>query len=332
MKKVLSFFVFLLSATYFVNAENKIYVGATEKISDGDDNYHVVEICLDNTDEIANFGFDVVIPAGYTFTSGENTEKGRLQVKSGIKWTDTFTTTVVNQYADLATVVSYSTETVLESGSGSIITLYFLVSGEYVEDFYFNNANCSKFGGSRNELKFCVGALGKNGYSSYCSDQDVKINGAEAFYASVDEDGETIVLKQATDGIVANRNGVILKGVEGTPIYATSLAEAPAAPGKDENVLSYTLVGTKPESPVHVLSTNDGVTGFYTYSDWIPAGKAYLEGYTSGNYAKIRFEDETGIEEISAEGLNGVIFNLNGQKVNEVKKGIHIVNGKKVMF
>ena len=43
--------------------------------------------------------------------------------------------------------------------------------------------------------------------------------------------------------------------------------------------------------------------------------------------------DEDGIESLTPAFLNGEgVYNLSGQRVSKVKKGIYIVNGKKVLF
>jgi hypothetical protein len=40
---------------------------------------------------------------------------------------------------------------------------------------------------------------------------------------------------------------------------------------------------------------------------------------------------DTGINAIAADRLNGVVYNLNGQKVLKAQKGLYIINGKKVV-
>jgi len=39
----------------------------------------------------------------------------------------------------------------------------------------------------------------------------------------------------------------------------------------------------------------------------------------------------TSINTVKTNNLNGVIFNLNGQKMNKAQKGLYIINGKKVV-
>lgn len=42
-------------------------------------------------------------------------------------------------------------------------------------------------------------------------------------------------------------------------------------------------------------------------------------------------ENTTGIKSIAADGLNGTLYNMNGQKVLKAQKGLFIINGKKVV-
>ena len=65
-----------------------------------------------------------------------------------------------------------------------------------------------------------------------------------------------------------------------------------------------------------------------------------LRAYFTGDVANARIfimddEDVTGIAAINREGLaidNAAVYNLNGQKVQHAKKGLYIVNGKKVVI
>ena len=68
----------------------------------------------------------------------------------------------------------------------------------------------------------------------------------------------------------------------------------------------------------------------------IKAYRAYLRKVGTSN-AKVSFAfDDEVIDGIKAEILydamtNGDIFNINGQKVNSIQKGVYIINGKKVV-
>ncbi|MBO4549405.1 MAG: hypothetical protein J5733_01630, partial [Bacteroidaceae bacterium] len=86
----------------------------------------------------------------------------------------------------------------------------------------------------------------------------------------------------------------------------------------------------------YVLAKPDGEqVGFYlAETGTIKAGKAYLE-VPEGTEAKAFFfgpDDPTGLEAIDNEQLtiDNKIYNLAGQRLGKMQKGINIVNGKKV--
>ena len=67
------------------------------------------------------------------------------------------------------------------------------------------------------------------------------------------------------------------------------------------------------------------------------AHKAYLAISSSDpNAAKLMFYvgegSATGINAVEKDTVDGEIYNLNGQRVNNARKGVHSVNGKKVII
>lgn len=168
-------------------------------------------------------------------------------------------------------------------------------------------------------------ALGKNGYSTFSSANATKVTGATAYYVKVD--GDVAKFTAVENNVVPANTGVVLKGTEGDVVTFAPNAEVAAG---DCDLTACVSGATVEKNTVHVLATKDGQTGFYLYNGAsIGAGKAYLEGSTA---ARIVFDEETGINDINAEQNVEAIFNLQGQKMTEAKKGINIVNGKKVMF
>lgn len=75
--------------------------------------------------------------------------------------------------------------------------------------------------------------------------------------------------------------------------------------------------------------------GFYkATSGTIKGGKAYLELPEGSDIKAFYFEDEnaTGISAVENNlNENGVIYNLAGQRMSKMQKGINIINGKKVL-
>ena len=68
----------------------------------------------------------------------------------------------------------------------------------------------------------------------------------------------------------------------------------------------------------------------------VPAHRAFIPNGSAGSVKALTLEfeeeDPTGIEEFKFEDdSNAVIYNLSGQRINKMQKGINIVNGKKIM-
>ena len=72
--------------------------------------------------------------------------------------------------------------------------------------------------------------------------------------------------------------------------------------------------------------------GFYLADGGtIKAGKAYLESESGVKAFYFTGEDATSIADIEKTVENGAIYNLAGQRVGKMQKGINIVNGKKIL-
>lgn len=85
----------------------------------------------------------------------------------------------------------------------------------------------------------------------------------------------------------------------------------------------------------HVVGTQNGVTKLYkaTASTTIKGFRAYFD--TNGNEVKSLsfFDEATGVRTISAGSEEAeAIFDLMGRRMNEARKGVNIVNGKKVII
>lgn len=277
--------------------------------------------------EINSMSFDIILPAALTLDDVALTSRTKL---SGTKkWTNL----PDDSNPGFLRFVAYTDkpEVNLQPGtSGAIFTLTFVATANYSGDLSFTNVSASGPAGD-DVVKYKIGTVGKKGYSTYSSNglmsADLKITGATPYYGTVS--GSTLQLQEVADDIVLAGEGIVLKGVEGASVYATTSDATDKTP---TNELKGTVNGaTVTPSSVHVLSTVDNVPGFYPYSgSFISLAKAYLEGVSP---ARVTFEEETGIQDVTAEDFAvESVYNLQGQKLNEVKKGFNIVNGKKVMY
>ena len=174
-----------------------------------------------------------------------------------------------------------------------------------------------------------VAEITEAGYATlYVEDSDISIpEGVEAF-AGV-EDGAYLKLN-AIEGKIAAGEPVVLKGAAG--FY--SFAPTTDAVSAEQNHLFGAAEDTDAAGK-YVLAKPEGKpAGFYLADKGtIKAGKAYLlqaEGVKAFLFSE---ESETAIGNVNVnDNVNaGVIYNLSGQRVSKLQKGINIVNGKKVL-
>ena len=189
------------------------------------------------------------------------------------------------------------------------------------------------------EGKTAVGAkVGATGYTTFASAEALDLanmpNGLQAFYAS--SVGETSVkFKEVTEAAEAG-TGLLLKGTANTYYSIPVVASGSAVSG---NLLVGCTTATTLDvnANYYVMVNNGGIAEFQcldVQGATIPAGKAYLNAGGAGARLSFSFDDDnttTGIRSIDNGQLTGgnSVYNLNGQRVDNPKKGLYIVNGKK---
>lgn len=162
------------------------------------------------------------------------------------------------------------------------------------------------------------------GYATYCATEDVVVLGAQAYKGSVSS--SYISLGEVAD--VPAGSAVVLKG----SLYAT-IAKTAASDMTGNDLLPST--GIVADGTQYALAEVNGTVGFYrvTAGTTIPAGKAYLSNISGVKAFYFDGDDATGInEEISVKNEeSSSIFNLAGQRLQKMQKGINIVKGKKII-
>ena len=201
------------------------------------------------------------------------------------------------------------------------------------------------------ELAYNLGAafsqlIGTDAYPAFGSTPVSYVGEAE--YATMYDTTTGYTLNGDVKAYVATTNpkypNLILTKIENVPestpvilngtYFNKIAAELPAL--KIDNDLKGTDVDTEANGTQYVLAKKDDKVGFYKAdSGTIAAGKAYYQ--SSSNVKAFYFDfagdDATGIENLNNQNtLNTPIYNLAGQRVNKMQKGINIVNGKKVLF
>ena len=186
-------------------------------------------------------------------------------------------------------------------------------------------------------IQFEIGASGDGYATAYLPFPYTTPEGVTAYTGTTN--GSSISLT-AIEGTVPANTAVVLKGTaDTTPTFTIAAEEADAIAGNDL-LGSYDPVQGGEGIYALAKKGEEGseVVGFYPVASTvtIPVGKAYLE-ITSGETPVKGFygfeeDDATGISNLNVnDNLNEAIYNLAGQRISKMQKGINIVNGKKIL-
>lgn len=185
-------------------------------------------------------------------------------------------------------------------------------------------------------INFEIGTGGDGWATAYLPFPYTTPEGVTAYTGTVN--GSALSLTEVS-GTVPASTAVVIKGTGGTTPTFTIAAEADAITG---NALqgSYDPVPVADGDNIYALAKKGDSVGFYPVGDGvvIPVGKAYLV-YTASNPVKgFTFEfgedDSTAIRTIDngQQTTDGaIIYNVAGQRIQKMQKGINIVNGKKIL-
>ena len=175
-------------------------------------------------------------------------------------------------------------------------------------------------------------------YGTFCAPFAVSVPyGKKAYTVNGIVEGSNELDLTEVEGTIPANTPVILEGVGEVALTAYGVAEpAEAVAGWLTGVYEET------EAPVgsYVLQRNNNVRGFFQVAEGeqptVKAYRAYLT-VSAGSDAKAFFfnaDDATSIEgiDVSESDAQQPIYNLAGQRVGKMQRGINIVNGKKVLF
>ncbi len=173
--------------------------------------------------------------------------------------------------------------------------------------------------------------IGSAGYATYVTKKAIKINPHINAYAVLAINEKSVALDKLT--AVPDGTPIIVEGAEGEyPCTVIESAEEPLT-----NYLKVSDGVTGDGTTIYALANKEQGVGFYPVKSGvtIPAGKAYLDVSSAKHQVK-GFLALGGmadaINNIAVETANSTIFNIAGQKVQNITKGgLYIVNGKKVI-
>lgn len=173
-------------------------------------------------------------------------------------------------------------------------------------------------------------------YATLCVPFDVTLDGATAYTLSLNA-AKTALTMTEVGGTVAAGTPVLLKG---TSASATASISTPSSTAiSTETALTGTyLAKAVTGSTDYFLGMANGKVGFYHWDgSTLSANRAYLEASKLNSSIKgfaLDFEDDaTSIQTIDngQQTTEGAIYNVAGQRMNKMQKGINIINGKKIL-
>ncbi len=170
------------------------------------------------------------------------------------------------------------------------------------------------------------------GYATFCCEKAVDFtdSGIEAYTATLK--GLSLTLNPITE--VPANTGVILVAEGGKTAQVPVIESATTAEG---NCLTGVNVETTLNEDDLILNVKDGKPGFYRAATHttLKAHRAYISrDYFTEGVKDFIFDGDSATAIMAVEGAveDGAIYNLAGQRLQKMQKGINIVNGKKILF
>lgn len=178
------------------------------------------------------------------------------------------------------------------------------------------------------------------GYATYASDHNLNFTGKsiKAYIATTKGDGTGVEFTQvlrvpAGTGMLLYKDGGTTESI---PVFDGTGADVTTGNvfvrGEGETVA--TDDGTNYN---YILNNGASGLGFYRANDkMVATNRAYIsilksESASVKGFIALPGSEETAVEAVKADAENGVIFNLAGQRVSKLQRGINIINGKKVV-
>ena len=192
---------------------------------------------------------------------------------------------------------------------------------------------------------FPLNVVGDKSYATLYLPFDVTTTGAtKAYYVGTANNGYAQLTATGNEGteIPANTAVVLINSDADANTTLTMTTGLTPVDIGSTNLLKGTLVPMSLDlsdaTNYYSLGRKDGVIGFYKFVDGtinLGANKAYLDTSTPINAVKgftFSFDDANSIVSPLGETEEGAsIYNLAGQRLSKPRKGINIVNGKKVI-
>lgn len=224
------------------------------------------------------------------------------------------------------------TENMLKKWDGTVFETmnsiaFNLTCLKQANNYYFDNITVKTNPQVNDGRRFAVGSAG---FSTYSFDKPVQLTDVKGWAVKYVDDALTLI---PVTNVPANE-GILIEALSGS--YVVPVISSADEIDNDLLVSDGTITGSTGD--IYVLADGTHGVGFYLLdaSVTIPAGKAYLQvsaavvTETAREFIAIG-SDATAIKTIENLKKSGLIYNLSGQQVKNAKKGLYIIDGKKVM-
>ena len=192
-----------------------------------------------------------------------------------------------------------------------------------------------------------LNVVGEKSYATLYLPFDVTTDtDTKAYYVSAAADGIATLTELADGNIPANTAVVLINDAAATKAMFDMTTGVETVVTEETNLLKGTLkamtLDLGQDTPYYSMGRKDGKIGFYKFNNngtttiTLGANKAYLDtsATSQGKGFAFSFGDPTGIGQVETEisrQKTDAVYNLSGQRVSRLTKGIYIVNGKKVV-
>ena len=223
------------------------------------------------------------------------------------------------------------------SGLGAVAKLGFELSSSDTGDWGMNTPAyfCfDDFGAEGTEVlpENNVVFVSSVGYATYVAKSDVDFSETEVEAYSVTESTKEGYVHLTPIDAAPAGEAVLLKAEEGAYVLPVA-ASTPAA--LEGNLLKPAVEDVNADGTQYILADGTQGVAFYqaTAGTTIAAGKGYLE-FTDAPVKVFCFDggSATGISNVNVNlNDNDLIYNIAGQRLQKMQRGINIINGKKVL-
>lgn len=176
-------------------------------------------------------------------------------------------------------------------------------------------------------------------YATFHSDKNVYFSTSDVEVYTAHYNGSYVELTEVADGLVPANTAVVLhKDVdEKTTVEAYEVGDVEEL---TNNGLKISDGATAVGNGIYVLSNKSHGVGFYHWASdqSLSDGKVYIEIPAAGEAREfigmVAGGSTTGISEVTSHAAqqSGVIYDLQGRKVETLKRGLYIINGKKAII